>query len=190
MSISTVVTRGYGLFSAAHFVVTRGYSQGAEPPPPPPPPPSPIVPQAYGFDAGPAAGFGKWFNLAYGPSSSSTRRPARRDTDLGRMLDELVYGDEPDLEAEDAEEAAEIVQEAARAVAERGDDAQDGIAARALVSSQMRAYQAVLNVVEAEARRLFLAALVRQARADWQAAIADRIAQDDADLLVFAEIVL
>lgn len=42
MSITNVVTRGFGPSAAIKFVTTRGYLPGAAPsPPPPPPPPSP-----------------------------------------------------------------------------------------------------------------------------------------------------
>lgn len=151
-----------------------------------------VITPAAGFDAG---GFGKWFNLAYGTTSSSSRRPAVRHTEVGRLLDELVYGEEDrarleELDAEDREEAAEIVREATETVRVRGDTVETGRLARALVAEQERAFQALLNVQAEEARRLFMTGLAMEARRRWESDVAARIAQDDADLLILAELVL
>jgi len=185
MTTATVVTAGFGSFSAAHFVVTRGFAPGVVPP-------LPVITPSGGFDAG---GFGKWFNLAYTTSSSSSRRPARREGEIGRILDELVYGEEDraalaDLDAEDRGEAEEIARDAARVVSARGETADTGRAAWALVAAQERAWQALLNTRASEARRLFIAAMAREARRAWDVEIAARISRDDADLLILAELTL
>lgn len=150
--------------------------------------PTPIVSQTGGFDAG---GFGKWFNLANG--SSSPRRPKRRDSEIGRALDDLVYGDDDraalaELADEDADEAREIVAEAARAIA--ATPVSTGALARALVAPQAQAFRVIVDKSADEAWRLFLTALARQATEQRRTAIAHRIAQDNADLLIVAQFVL
>lgn len=193
MSIATVVTEGYGSFGTIGFIVTTGYSQDANPPPIPPLPP--IIPSAIGGDAGPGTGgFGKWFNMAF-TTSVPTRRPARRDSEIGRLLDELVYRDEDaallaEAEPEDRAEAREIVAEAVSDVEKAGADVRSRREARALVEDSLEAYRVTLNLAHDEAMRLFVKALADEAASRHMRMIRMRIAQDDADLLVFAQVMI
>lgn len=192
MSIATVVTEGYGSFGTVGFIVTTGYSQDANPPPIPPLPPI-ITPGAIGGDAGPGTGgFGKWFNMAFTTSNNTQRRPARRDSEIGRLLDELVYRDEDaallaEAEPEDRAEAREIVAEAVSDVEKAGADVRSRREARALVEDSLEAYRVTLNLAHDEAMRLFVKALADEAASRHMRMIRMRIAQDDADLLVFAQ---
>lgn len=184
--IADVVTRGYGQFPR---IPMRGYYSGTEPPPIPPTPINPAGPTG-GFDAGPGEGFGKWFNLAYAPASPRAR--GRRETEIGRLLDELVYSEADkaafeSIDAADAGEAREVVRSAVQDIEANAGNIDNRRSAHALVEEHRIEWQSLTNLREELASRLFLLALVEEAKAQWQAARMVRIAQDDADLLILMQ---
>ena len=173
MSISSVISDGYGSWGSPSLVILDGYVPGAAVIV------VPITPQQGGaFDAG----FGKWFNTAWNTSGRSDRR-IKRDTEIGQMLDELVFKDEIEeirgkVERTKAEpiiaKAAERVEKAAA----RSES--DGMAEMA---AQFAAYRNLFDETEKFVERAYIAAMAEHQAARYRAH-RRKVIQDDEFLVI------
>lgn len=147
-----------------------------------------ITPSVGGFDAG---GYGKWYTTAFGSTSSSSSRRGTRDTELGQMLDRLVYRDDvADIRADaEPEAAAEIVRSAVTEIKRSRYEINDEIQAIERVKSQQAAYRALMKRrTEEESQRAFIAAVVEQSANEQR--VRHRTMRDDEDIMALFELAL